>query len=90
VRKTLVCNAGVAETATVLDTDSVPLSAQGNASFSGSIGSVPAPCENPLFLVRIAAPQGAAGRSDRNRSAAVHQRELPVAVGKDLRVAAPP
>ena len=58
---TLVCNAGTG-TQAVLDTPSVNLSAQGNADFTGHIGAVPSPCGNPLFLIRIAAPAGAAGR----------------------------
>jgi hypothetical protein len=35
---------------------------RGNAGFSGNIGHVSTPCNNPLFLVRIAQPAGAAGR----------------------------
>jgi hypothetical protein len=58
---TLVCNAGTA-TQSILDTTAVPLSAQGDAHFAGQISGVPASCENPLFLIRIAAPAGAAGR----------------------------
>jgi hypothetical protein len=54
VKGTLVCNAGTAAQA-VLDTAAVPLSPQGDAEFSGNLGSVPTPCANPLFLVRIAA-----------------------------------
>jgi hypothetical protein len=46
---------------TVLDTAAVPLSAHGDAHFSGNIGGVPASCGNPLFLIRIATPAGAAG-----------------------------
>lgn len=61
VKGTLVCNPG-AEAEAILDTESVPLNARGEASFAGSIESVPATCENPLFLVRIAVPEGAAGR----------------------------
>jgi hypothetical protein len=38
------------------------LSAQGDAQFYGNLGSVPSPCANPLSLVRIASPVGAAGR----------------------------
>ena len=61
VKGTLVCNAGE-DTEEILDTDSVPLNVQGNATFLGSIASVPAVCENPLFLIRISVPEGAAGR----------------------------
>jgi len=61
VTGTLVCNAGTA-TQSILDTTAVPLSAQGDAHFSGQISGIPASCDNPLFLIRIAAPAGAAGR----------------------------
>ena len=61
VTGTLVCNAGTTAQA-ILDTTAVPLNAQGDAHFSGQISGVPATCENPLFLVRIAVPAGAAGR----------------------------
>ena len=58
---TLVCNAGGSDEQLV-DTTPVPLSALGNAGFSGTIGPINAPCNNPLFLIRIAQPAGAAGR----------------------------
>ena len=62
---TLVCNAGETSNGnsieTVFDTAEVPLSAQGDAQFSGDIGSIDTPCDNPLFLVRIAQPEGAFG-----------------------------
>ncbi len=58
---TLVCNAG-ATTQTILDTTPVNLDAQGNAHFAGHFVGVPAVCGNPLFLIRIAVPAGAAGR----------------------------
>ena len=58
---TLVCNAGTADEH-ILDTAPVSLSAVGNAGFSGNIGAIPAPCNNPLFLIRIAQPTGASGR----------------------------
>ncbi len=58
---TLVCNAGGADQQ-VLDTAPVSLSAVGNAGFSGTIGRIPAACNNPLFLIRIAQPATAAGR----------------------------
>jgi hypothetical protein len=61
VTGTLVCNPGTT-TAAVLDTAAVALSTQGDAHFSGQISGIPASCENPLFLIRIAAPAGAAGR----------------------------
>jgi hypothetical protein len=62
VTGTLVCNPGDPTQEAALDSPAVPLDARGNASFSGPIQSVPAPCANPLFLVRIAIPAGAAGR----------------------------
>ena len=62
---TLVCNAGETSNGnsieTVFDTAQVPLSAGGDAQFSGDIGSIDTPCDNPLFLVRIAQPEGAFG-----------------------------
>jgi hypothetical protein len=61
VTGTLVCNPGGAAQA-ILDTKAVSLNAQGDAHFSGMISGIPATCDNPLFLVRIAAPAGAAGR----------------------------
>jgi hypothetical protein len=61
VTGTLVCNANT-NTQTILDTVAVPLNVHGNASFSGQIDNIPAVCSNPLFLVRIASPAGAAGR----------------------------
>lgn len=61
VTGTLVCNAGTQAQA-VLDTTPVSLNVHGDARFSGHISGVPATCSNPLFLVRIAAPAGAAGR----------------------------
>jgi hypothetical protein len=61
VTGTLVCNAGT-QTQAILDTAAVPLSVHGDAHFSGHLQNVPVTCTNPLFLVRIAAPAGAAGR----------------------------
>ena len=52
VKGTLVCNAGTASQA-VFDTDTVPLSPEGNAEFAGNLGSLPSPCANPLFLIRL-------------------------------------
>ena len=60
VSGTLICNPGT--TQTVLDTAPVSLNVHGDAQFSGRLAGVPAACANPLFLVRIAAPAGAAGR----------------------------
>lgn len=53
VKGTLVCDTtGV--NSTVVDTPLVTLSAQGNARFSGSLGTLPAACSQPniAFLVR--------------------------------------
>jgi len=61
VTGTLVCNLGEA-TEAILDTPDLPLGAGGNVTFTGSIGPIPATCANPLFLIRIAVPAGAAGR----------------------------
>ena len=58
---TLVCNSGTAGVA-ILDTTQVTLNVHGDAEFSGHLQNIPATCANPLFLVRIAAPAGAAGR----------------------------
>src|SRR6266849_9721748 len=56
---TLVCNAVDATQNTpgsskIANTRSVPLNAQGDAEFSGTIQNIPSPCNNPLFLVRNA------------------------------------
>src|SRR5262249_49435390 len=61
VTGTLVCSAGDASEI-ALDTPAVPLSSRGDAQFSGRLENMPSPCVNPLFLVRIAVPTGAAGR----------------------------
>ena len=56
VKGTLVCGPGSASP-TVIDTPLVPLSAQGNAEFSGSFSSSTAGC-NPTdvaFLIRVSA-----------------------------------
>ena len=52
VEGSLVCNPGTTDEA-IFVTAPVPLSSTGDAEFSGNIGSVPSPCSNPLFLVRI-------------------------------------
>ena len=61
VTGTLVCNGGTTAAA-ILDTPPVSLNVHGDARFVGQIGGVPAACNNPLFLIRIATPAGAAGR----------------------------
>jgi len=62
VTGTLVCDAGDPTQEVAIDTDQVSLDAQGNATFLGNIHSIPYACNNPLFLIRIANPAGAAGR----------------------------
>ena|SRR5215467_1797077 len=57
---TLVCNPGA--TPVILDTTPVALNVHGDAQFAGQISGIPSTCNNPLFLVRIASPAGAAGR----------------------------
>lgn len=57
---TLVCNPGASPT--ILDTPQAALNVHGDAQFAGQINGVPSTCNNPLFLVRIAAPAAAAGR----------------------------
>jgi hypothetical protein len=61
VTGTLVCNAGTQAQA-VVDTVVLPLNVHGDAHFSGHLQNIPVTCANPLFLVRIATPSGAAGR----------------------------
>ena len=63
VTGTLVCNAG-AGNQTVFNTAAVPLNVHGDAQFSGKFagGQIPGTCSNPIFLIRIAQPAGAAGR----------------------------
>ena len=60
VRGTLVCNAGGNQQ--VFDTAAVPLNVHGDAQFAGHLNQIPNTCGNPIFLIRIAAPAGAAGR----------------------------
>jgi hypothetical protein len=52
VTGTLVCNPGTGEQV-VRDTSEVKLTQQGDAHFRGEIDGIPAPCTNPVFLVRI-------------------------------------
>jgi len=66
VTGTLVCNAG-SQTEVEVDTSDVPIDGQGNAHFSGMLQGIPATCNSPVFLVRIATianpqnPNGARG-----------------------------
>jgi len=57
---TLVCNPGA--TPVILDSAPVALNGHGDAQFAGQISGVSSTCNNPLFLIRIAAPAAAAGR----------------------------
>jgi|SRR5215471_9605334 len=52
---TLVCNAGSPQgtTETVVDTQATPLSSSGDAQLSFKL-NIPAACNNPLFLIRVA------------------------------------
>jgi hypothetical protein len=70
VEGTLVCNvdgltAGGSGNSVDVDTGSVALSLQGNASFSGSLNSIPAVCASAptdtAFLIRIVDPVGFEG-----------------------------
>lgn len=61
VKGTLVCNSG-GTTPTILDTDAVSLNVHGDAHFEGRISDLPSSCDNPVFLIRIVTPAGAAGR----------------------------
>src|SRR5262249_60596778 len=61
VTGTLVCNPGDPEEA-ALDTRAVTLNSRGDAAFVGHLQNLPETCANPLFLIRIATPAGAAGR----------------------------
>src|SRR6202171_95509 len=52
VEGSLICDAGK-DDQTLFTTTPVPLSAQGNADFSGAFNTTPGTCTNPLFLIRI-------------------------------------
>ena len=52
VEGSLICDAGKHDQ-TIFTTTPVPLSAQGNADFSGTFNTTPGTCTNPLFLIRI-------------------------------------
>jgi hypothetical protein len=52
VEGSLICDAGQKDQ-TIFTTTPVPLSAQGNADFSGTFNTTPGTCTNPLFLIRI-------------------------------------
>ena len=52
VEGSLICNTGT-DSEAILTTSPVPLSSTGDAEFTGNIGTVPSPCANPVFLIRI-------------------------------------
>ena len=60
IEGTVVCNPGTNQQS-LHNTPAANLDTQGNAQVSGSLGSLPAPCGNPLFLLRIFNPSGARG-----------------------------
>jgi len=58
VKGTIVCNANEPPPfggVVLVDTDSVPLSLQGDAQFEGEV-SLPFVCDNIAFLIRVASP----------------------------------
>jgi len=58
VKGTIVCNAASPAPfggVVLVDTDSVPLSLQGDAKFEGEV-SLPIVCDNIAFLIRVANP----------------------------------
>jgi hypothetical protein len=57
---TVVCSAGAGRQ-TVRDTKAVRLNKSGAAHFAGMVDGIPTDCANPIFLIRIAVPTGAAG-----------------------------
>lgn len=61
VKGTLVCNSGGAAPL-ILDTTPVSLNVHGDAHFEGELSDIPSTCDNPVFLIRIVTPVGAAGR----------------------------
>ncbi len=63
VKGTLVCSVSGAANggnSVLVDTDAVPLSAQGDAHFSGKVGTLPSACSTSdiAFLIRIVDPAG--------------------------------
>jgi hypothetical protein len=61
IKGTLVCNSG-GTSPTILDTAPVSLNVHGDAHFEGEVNDIPSTCNNPVFLIRIVTPAGAAGR----------------------------
>jgi hypothetical protein len=57
VKGTVVCNAAVVDSfggVELVDTDSVPLSRQGDARFEGTVNLLPIVCDDMAFLIRVA------------------------------------
>jgi hypothetical protein len=79
VMGTLVCNAGTSAQA-IINTAMVPLSAQGDAQFSGTIAGIPASCATPA----VSDPDGPASWTslDWHRSSIHGQRQLETNSGK--------
>jgi hypothetical protein len=68
VKGTLVCNDSAPGVPELVDTESVRLGAEGNASFSGPVDLPPSCIEEPddiVFLIRIASVQGPVPLVDR-------------------------
>ena len=61
------CNPGDS-TQAILDTPEAPLSARGDADFSGHIGPIPAASSNPIFLIHTAGRRARAVDRDRHRA----------------------
>jgi hypothetical protein len=54
IEGTLVCNPADDQNEMILDTSDVKIDGEGNASFNGKINGIPATCNSPVFLLRIA------------------------------------
>jgi hypothetical protein len=67
---TLVCNSGTKDVIVTKDTPPTPITAQGDADFSGQFNtSIPPSCVNPLFLIRVPAGKWIATGTQRTASA---------------------
>ncbi len=72
---TLVCNSGTKDVIVAKDTPPTPITAQGDADFSGQFTtSLPPSCVNPLFLIRVPARP-----LDRHRRSTYNQRPIEAA-----------
>ena len=54
IEGTLVCNPGDDQNEMILDTSDVKIDGEGAAAFNGKINGIPATCDSPVFLLRIA------------------------------------